>query len=172
MNDKLHTLEQQGIHLKPDFLTDENRGKAVEDLYKEVLVSDFRVLGRGAGIAEQMRGRDSGVIAGGPVMLQINYFCDISLRSDEREVISGEKRTAKLSMTDDGTNEIFAIEKHRIESLTGLTKPGAKIMLKNPPFVRGLLLLDGSNAVVLGGCVKELVELKDRRIKEIEHKKW
>ena len=172
MNEKLRVLEQQGIHLKAGFLTDENRGKAVEDLYKEVLVSDFRTIGRGTGIAEQIRGAESGVIAGGPVMLQINFFCDISARNDEREVISSDKRTAKLVMTDDGANEIFGIEKQRIESLTELTKPGAKIVLKNPPFMRGLLLLDSSNAVVLGGCVNKLVELKERRIKEIERKKW
>lgn len=172
MNGKLHILEQQGIHLKASFLTDGNRGKTVEDLYKEALVSDFRAVGRGTGIAEQMRGVDSGVISGGPVMLQINYFCDISVKNDEREVISNDKRTAKLVMTDDGTNEIFGIEKQRIESLTELTKPGAKIILKNPPFMRGLLLLDSSNAIVLGGCVNELVELKERRIKEIERKKW
>lgn len=172
MNGKLHILEQQGIHLKDSFIADRNRGKTVEELYKEVLVSDFRVFGRETGIAEQIRAKNSGVIAGGPVMLQINYFCDVSAKSDDREVLSGEKRTAKLVMTDDGTNEIFGIEKQRIESLTELTKPGAKIIIKNPQFIRGLLLLDSSNSIVLGGCVKELVDLKEQRIKEIERKKW
>ena len=172
MNERLRALELQGFRLRPAFITDRNRFKSADDLYKEALVSDFRVLGAGTGVAEQMEGKDSGVIAGGPVVLQINFFCDISLRNDEREVLTSEKRTAKLIMTDDGANNIFGIEKQRIESLTELTKPGAKIVLKNPPFRRGVLLLDSTNALVLGGCVGELVDLKEKKIKEIERRKW
>ncbi|KAJ1655797.1 recQ-mediated genome instability protein 1 [Dispira simplex] len=61
----------------------------------------------------------------------------------------------RLTLTD-GHQVVPAMEYKPIPSLALDLPLGTKILLRNPPIRRGMLLLDASNCVVLGGMVKHL----------------
>lgn len=74
----------------------------------------------------------------------------------------------KVKLTD-GTTNIIGIEYEPVSQLKSLscesisyridTPPGTKVMLTNPEFYHGRLLLRPSCITILGGIVKELYDL-------------
>ena len=170
---KRKELLLQGVYVTNKFI-EENLDLTTDKIYELMLINDLRQIGTDTGISDQMRGKTCGVLRG-PYVLQINDFLDISAKGEDREIVRTRddkgKRTLKLVLSD-GIHRSYGIEKTNLRSFTELTQPGAKILIKNVPFNRGYLLLKDENAIVLGGYVQELIDLKQKKIREIQKRKW
>ncbi|XP_072266588.1 tudor domain-containing protein 3 isoform X3 [Pyxicephalus adspersus] len=93
----------------------------------------------------------------GPCVLQIQKIRNVSAPKDNEES-QAAPRMLRLQMTD-GHTVCTAIEFNYLSKVSLNTPPGTKIKLLGTVEVRnGCLLLDDTNAVVLGGEVEPLIE--------------
>ena len=102
------------------------------------------------------------------IILQCDEYTDISNSSDD-QLKESKNRMMKLSLTD-GKTPIYAIEKEHIHCLSMALKPGFKIALRNVKVRRGIIYLYNNTIQLLGGEVKELIDLEEKRRKELERK--
>lgn len=144
-------------------------------ILERLLDADLRAASSGSTLPADMVGLHN-VTLSGNVLLQVVSASDVaaSKRSLEKSRIALEeeedgengdgnpgqqkkngqpamptpKRLLKIDFTD-GKNRFIGIEHRRIEALQGY--PGEKVLLKEIPIRRGIMLLSPDNLVVLGG---------------------
>ncbi|GAM22304.1 hypothetical protein SAMD00019534_054790 [Acytostelium subglobosum LB1] len=92
------------------------------------------------------------------MLMQINYVKNISQPFETRmDNDRSENRTLKLHLTD-GVHSFFAMEYQYIPFITPQLAPGTKVLVRDVPIRRGILLLDETNIRILGGSVQRLVD--------------
>ncbi|XP_057516758.1 recQ-mediated genome instability protein 1 isoform X2 [Amaranthus tricolor] len=104
----------------------------------------------------------------GPFVLQVDEVINIScsLRERYKNAPPGLKRCLKLSMTD-GVQHVFGMEYRPIKSLEVLVPAGFKVVIQNVHVRRGLLMLVPEVLEILGGCVDELEDARQRLVQEV-----
>ncbi|CAO2818168.1 unnamed protein product [Amaranthus hypochondriacus] len=104
----------------------------------------------------------------GPFVLEVDEVINIScsLRERYKNAPPGFKRCLKLSMTD-GVQHVFGMEYRPIKSLEALVPAGFKVVIQNVHVRRGLLMLVPEVLDILGGCVKELEDARQRLVQEV-----
>ncbi|EFA86307.1 hypothetical protein PPL_00097 [Heterostelium album PN500] len=101
------------------------------------------------------------MILRGIYLLQMQQVKNISEPFETRDGVDrSEWRTLKFVLTD-GVHTLHAIEHHFIPTMSPQLSPGCKLLLKDVPIRRGILLFNENNVKLLGGSVKELVTSAD-----------
>mmetsp|Transcript_1787 Transcript_1787/g.7797 ORF Transcript_1787/g.7797 Transcript_1787/m.7797 type:complete len:587 (-) Transcript_1787:73-1833(-) len=95
----------------------------------------------------------------GSFVLQVNELLNVGETAEHRRRDSAQ-RCLKLHMTD-GKVSVFGLEVRYLQDLSVHSRPGVKILVRNPSHRHGVLLLHPGNTVVLGGMVKSLQKFQD-----------
>lgn len=107
-------------------------------------------------------------ILSGLYFLEVTACIDIMSPSEERKSKSkNSKRMFKLSMTD-GKQTVIGIEDIMIPTLSNLKRFGCKVLVKDVPMRRGVLLLSPSNLLVLGGSSTSSIQDVTQEISSIQ----
>jgi len=133
----------------------------IQDMvYQQLLLADLR-----NAVASQLPEHfysASTVMLQGKYILQIEELMNIADNYERQYQDNNENRMLKFCMTD-GRQRLFGIEYQRIPSLSVHSLPGSKVIISDVVVRRGLLLLTGSNTIVLGGQVAPLVTLEQNK---------
>ena len=135
-----------GLVLQPAWAVPGARPDAT---FARVLISDLRTCSAGTlpvGVSSLSRG-----VLKGPFLLQVEEATNVAVCAEERaEAARGGKRVRKFLLTD-GMQQVFALELRELDaSLT----VGTKLVVRDVPVRRGLLLLTPAIAAFLGGSMK------------------
>ncbi|EGG21405.1 hypothetical protein DFA_01289 [Cavenderia fasciculata] len=136
----------------------------LEEVYKCVLLSDIHDFADQSNLfindATSTRWNDHTTkvqqMTGGPYFMQINQTKNISEPFETRfDHDASSMRTLSFQLSD-GKHTFKAIEHTFISFISPQLAPGTKVLLKDVPIRRGLLLLDNNNIRLLGGSVDKL----------------
>ncbi|KAG0461397.1 hypothetical protein HPP92_021694 [Vanilla planifolia] len=134
--------------------------------FEQFLLADMNFCG--AGILPDNVHCMNKVELDGPFVLQVDEITNIScsLRGRYYDSPVGLKRCLKLSLTD-GVQHVFCMEYRPVHDLEVLSQAGMKVIIRNVPIRRGLLLLLPEAVEVLGGLAEDLDAARHRFISEV-----
>ena len=122
---------------------------AVQCLLSASLSCDLRQIVSGASLPNPLGGEPC--IVPGPFLLQILRADDVSIPTESRLATGAHAgRTLKFVVTD-GCADCFAVEWRHLATVPSPIPVGSKLLCKNVPARRGLLLLSPDNTLFLGG---------------------
>ncbi|XP_029000886.1 tudor domain-containing protein 3 [Betta splendens] len=158
MSDWSDSLTKEGWHLSDEGIA-ELKGSAgnitSNDIIRIALDSDLRPIGKKNLPCDINSGRTETLE--GPCVLQLQKVRNISAPKDHEES-QGAPRMLRLQMTD-GHTTCVGLEFKHLSKISLNTPPGTKVKLIGTVQVKnGVLLLDDSNILVLGGEVDHMIE--------------
>ena len=143
--------------------------KKASAVFGQILASDLTNIGDSNVPASfHSRGEERHWNLEGQFLLQCNSWANILQSKNAREPM--QKSMAKVCLTD-GVTTLYGIEVSQIAGMKDLGW-GAKILVKNVPVRRGLLMLDSSNTRVIGGSVESREELREKEKKRDAWEIW